>query len=108
MKYVEKTFPSGVGGSYTATHTDHSDEIAEMYRLAREMMETTDPAEATVEQALTIATLRCAAALLEVHDDTGISLDKWDGPDDLVNYGLWIAAGMKPEDRDLHFLPNHV
>lgn len=33
-----------------------------------------------------------AAALLEVHDATGISLDDWTGPHEIVIQGLLIAG----------------
>lgn len=67
--------------------TNHSVEIAELrWRAERPGI---DELEA--------AALKAAADLLYCHDETGISLDAWDGPAALVN----LLLGQR-------FLPNHV
>lgn len=64
--------------------TDHTDEIralrAESNRLCREVK----PEDATPEQAILNAAFMASAALLEVHDASGISLDNWIGPREMV------------------------
>ena len=42
--------------------------------------------------------MECAAALLEVHDSTGISLDDWRGPRELVETALRIVGGTFTEN----------
>lgn len=58
------------GEGLRATRTDHSAEIGQMLAHADEI------AGQMGKRGLTI-NLRAAAALLEVHDATGISLDAW-------------------------------
>lgn len=58
--------------------TDHSKDIADLRRRAAAFrgprnVQTTHSND-----------LECAAALLECHDETGISLDEWDGPRQFV------------------------
>lgn len=66
---------------------NHSEEIAELlWRAARPGI---DELEA--------AALKTASDLLHCHDQTGISLDDWEGPATLVNL---LLSGR--------FLPNHV
>lgn len=57
--------------------TDHSEEISAL----RFLVDSTRNHEVAI-----IA--RAAADLLEVHDATGISLDDWIGPRNLVNFAL--------------------
>lgn len=73
--------------------TDHSDEIRRLRDIA-DQMSVVVPAPGTNARALMdwelrLAAVKCAASLLECHDDTGISLDDWSpGPKDLVNVVL--------------------
>jgi hypothetical protein len=80
--------PARTGGT-----TDHSEEIRELRERARTYAQSA-PASAIV--------CRAAADLLEVHDRTGISLDRWDGPRDLVNLALSRHTGSGT------FTPNGV
>ncbi len=57
--------------------TDHSEEIGAL----RFLSDNTPNVEVGI-------LARCAADLLEVHDATGISLDDWTGPRNLVNFAL--------------------
>lgn len=97
-KYYEFKGLSG----YTATHTDHSQEIAALRVQSRRLMRKHPAESATLEQAIANAAFETAAALLEVHDDTGISLDEWIGPRQLVERCL--EAVGHPDT----FLENHV
>lgn len=68
-----------IGTAYTGYRTtDHADEIATLRRAA-------DDAGLSTADRLACA---AAAALLVCHDDTGISLDDWDEPRDLVEHLL--------------------
>ncbi|MDE9365427.1 hypothetical protein PZ938_07400 [Luteipulveratus sp. YIM 133132] len=58
--------------------TDHSEEIARLRTSAR------FPEHTLLER----RARRAAAELLVCHDGTGISLDDWDGPRDLIEYLL--------------------
>ena len=60
--------------------TDHSEEI----RALRDAW----LAQTERQSHRTAILYRAAADLLEVHDETGISLDDWDGPRNLVNLAL--------------------
>ena len=90
-------------GSYTATQTDHTDEIAALRSESARLMRETPPEEAQHVDAILNAAFETAAALLEVHDATGISLDDWDGPRELV---VACLTGIGYPDGT--FLPNHV
>lgn len=81
------TTPNRSGGT-----TDHSDEIRDLRAFSRQSR---GPSDAAI-----IA--RAAADLLEVHDASGISLDDWTGPRDLVNLALsrYLTRGT--------FTPNGV
>lgn len=86
--------------------TDHSDEILRLRRIADEMSgvpvdsSTANP-RAVMDWKLRYAAVKAAASLLEVHDDTGISLDDWLGVRDLVDTVL--------EQYELgELLENHV
>lgn len=67
--------PNQYGGT-----TDHSDEIAELRRMAKEVLDEgdsiSDDGEFTDSRGGYV-TLMLAADLLEAHDQTGISLDDW-------------------------------
>lgn len=80
-------------GSYEARHSDHSAEIEAMRAKAAEIRaqesENPDPLE---PEGLQVLVLECASALLEVHDDTGISLDDWKGPRELVEGALALTG----------------
>lgn len=100
-----------VNGTYKATHTNHSVEIEALRAKANEIMAANPvPADGqplmSYEDNLTlrtqVSTLLCAAALLEVHDATGISLDDWTGPRELVENALESVG------HDGAFLLNHV
>ena len=94
-------------GSYKAEHTDHSGEIAKMRDRANLIVKTfrgTGKHEPSQAMVLEATLLMAAAALLEVHDDTGISLDNWIGPRQLVESALELCG----YDSDTVFLPNGV
>jgi hypothetical protein len=60
--------------------------------IERDPMDTTTGCQSAMTEA---AAYETAAALLEEHDATGISLDNWTGPRELVNRCLsalgWVA-----------------
>lgn len=68
-----------------AERTDHSEDIA---RLRRSATKWAFKAGQTESRDLMLQALaqQAAAALLEVHDATGISLDNWVGPRGLVEF----------------------
>lgn len=74
--------------------TDHSEEIAEMEKFVAISM-----AEKDVPYGMFLETLivKTAATLLQGHDDSGISLDNWTGPRELVEQALSII-GKGDED----------
>lgn len=91
--------PNPSGGT-----TDHTIERLIMVARAREIMQQypdvrTCPAELRKDAAILMA----AAALLEVHDASGISLDDWIGPRQLITEALELV-GL----TDDLFLPNGV
>lgn len=75
--------------------TDHSEEIAALRGVAD------DDTDGMSD--LNKAVLLAAADLLEVHDATGISLDNWFGPKELIAQALKMV--YPDEDR---FLENGV
>jgi hypothetical protein len=83
--------PNDHGGT-----TDHGDEILAMRQQAA-MTQGDD-----ITSALEVAMLNCAAALLEVHDATGIVLDTWSGPRELVELALELIGA------DDQFLDSHA
>ena len=97
-RYIEVT-----SQSYKATHTDHTDEIAALRSESQRLMRETPFEKAQYVDAILNAAFETAAALLEVHDATGISLDDWVGPRELVESCL---TGIGYPDGT--FLPNHV
>ena len=66
--------PSASGGT-----TSHEDEIRELRENAERF---------AINDAGSAIVARAAADLLEVHDASGISLDNWAGPRNLVNLAL--------------------
>lgn len=81
--------------------TDHSDEVARLRAVTKRCMELSELGGWDTEITLGDFTLpvmvmgavtECAAALLEVHDDTGISLDNWVGPRELCELALLIIG----------------
>lgn len=82
--------------------TDHSEEIAVLRATAVGTLRSF-PTGAPDEKRRNAAMLMCAAALLEVHDESGVSLDNWIGPLELVVEAL-LLVGRPAED----FLPNQV
>ena len=78
--------------NYVAQHTNHDLEIAAMRADSEAIMDAVDPALATLEQGFRCAAMMTAAALLEVHDATGISLDTWTGPLHLVEMCLRVLG----------------
>lgn len=101
-----------VGSNGTGRRTDHSDEITRLRQITDHTMEVGKDDPATVmtyegfvlPAAVMAAICECAAGLLEVHDATGISLDEWAGPRELVELALALA-GYDPE---VTFLENGV
>lgn len=71
------------GPEYNYRTTDHSVEISLLRRRAAAYRHSTDRHE-RVESLIA----ECAAALLQCHDETGISLDDWPGPRELVEYAI--------------------
>lgn len=65
-------------------HTVHEDEIRALRAEALRLCGEVKPEDATPQQAILNAAFEASAALLEVHDDTGISLDDWVGPREMV------------------------
>lgn len=93
------TTPNPKGGT-----TDHSQDIARMRSYAGiAMSKYGDPLDAPMEDNFRIYICMAAAALLEVHDDSGISLDDWLGPRELVEIAMNIV-GLSPTD----FIENGV
>lgn len=93
---------------YEAKHTDHSGEIEALRAKVAEIMAqypdtSVLPDEERLRVRMQSSHLMCAAALLEVHDDTGISLDNWVGPRELVEDSLEFLGFP-----DGTFLENHV
>lgn len=73
--------------------TDHFSEIVHMRAVAGVLMARYPDASTTPRQAYyEVTILMAGAALLEVHDATGISLDDWVGPHQLVETALEIAG----------------
>lgn len=105
MSHREKrTINLGNGGTYEQDYTVHADEIAAMrQRVADIMAEYPNASEAPRVAFLEATICQAAAALLEVHDDTGISLDNWVGPREVVETAL-MTIGLPRET----FLENHV
>ncbi len=101
--YLKVTHSLGSGSTYEAEHTFHGLEIAAMRADDEAIRASVKPEDATFEQGLRSAAMRTAAALLEVHDDTGISLDNWVGPRELVELCLHTLGYP-----DGTFLENHV
>lgn len=91
-------------GTYSGIHSDHSEEITALRQRVGLLITQHPPETATPEQAILITGLETAAALLEVHDDTGISLDNWIGPRQLVE-SAFMYLGLDP---DATFLENGV
>lgn len=89
-------------------HTDHAEEIATM-RAWAEMLTKGDPfskvttASGEMPTGTLVTILEAAAGLLEVHDHTGISLDDWHGPKELVQHAL-VLMQFSPDA----LLPNGV
>lgn len=63
---------------------DHSADITALRSTAKQLRALHTSEELTHLIAVKSAMYETAAALLEVHDATGISLDHWKGPRDLV------------------------
>lgn len=84
--------------------TDHSDEIAAM-RVAVEAIMATFPFGLGCPDELRKDTviLMASATLLKCHDDTGVSLDDWLGPRQLITEAL-LLIGLD----DTTFLTNGV
>lgn len=91
--------------NYSALHTDHSAEIQAMRDFALSIVAKYPDGASTAPHLEFLEATVCmaAAGLLEVHDDSGISLDNWTGPRELVETGLMIV-GLPRET----FLENHV
>lgn len=85
-----------------AAVTDHSHKIAAMREAAWAITQAYRTG-APVEKRKDAAILLCAAALLETHDDAGLSLDNWIGPLELVHEALLLIG--EPEES---ILPNEV
>lgn len=97
------------GSDYT--HTDHTDEIRALRVESDRIMRTFQRGRPTAEPSkvdvrwkddIVMTAFAASAALLEVHDATGISLDNWAGPKQLVKACL-RAIGL-----DGTFLENEV
>lgn len=85
-------------------YTDHSTDIAALRGISERIVAAfpdvnTAPSETRKDAVIA----ECAAALLEVHDDTGIALDNWTGPYELVIEGLALIG--QPREA---FIPNGV
>lgn len=89
-------------GYYEIRHTSHTDEIKALRDETLRRMDACPAATASIEEAIQITAFQAAAALLESHDDTGVVLDNWAGPRELVEYCL-SAIGLNGT-----FLESHV
>lgn len=73
--------------------TDHSDDIAALRAFTKNIMEQyPDIDDCPDLEQLQAVVCQAAAALLECHDATGISLDNWTGPRELVVQALWTVG----------------
>lgn len=78
----------------TCRTTDHSEDITAMEKFVLESMVEDHPEYGMFLETLIV---KAAAALLTCHDATGISLDNWTGPRELVEQALTII-GKGDED----------
>jgi hypothetical protein len=82
-------------GNTSGPRTDHSHESDSMRAYAK-LLTNGDPFSPVTTVAgpmpagALVTIMDAAAALLEVHDATGISLDSWRGPRELVEYALTL------------------
>lgn len=84
--------------------TDHSEEILAMRQAAARIQVQYPYADLCPDEKRKDATiLVAAAALLECHDTSGIALDDWTGPLELVYEGLWLIGKDRPD-----FLPSGI